>query len=381
MPSRLALLRQRALLLLCCTLAAVGTLLGVSRGLGPALEPPALALDIYPQLETELAQFPEVAGRAPGVEHVAFFGDSMLVETERGRGLPRLLEHSVNGALQRRSVQVHGLVLPGSGAFDYYFILDEVLKAQPQVVVISFNMTSLSDTWRNAFPRPELAGLLAPRRVPAALGLPIAWTGLTADRVLGYVALVQLGLVDPWTSLARVQVRVSDLRRPLIEWIATEFSAPAERRFRWLRVMRRSARFKGKKTGRFHAHQERERFGRALEGVEPDQPILRALGAAVSDLAQRDVPVLVYVAPANVDNLERVGLLEGGGFRRTVESVESVVRGAGGAFADFHALLPDAAFRDRSGHYSTVGKPNGTQMLATAIARELAEGPLSLSLE
>jgi hypothetical protein len=361
--------------LLCCALGAAGTLLLAFSATERSGEPPKLALDVYPLLEEELAKFPEVEGRNPGVHQVAFLGDSMLMDTPRSPGVPWHVEQLTNGALARTAIAVHGLVIPGSDAFDYYFSLDEILKVQPNVVVISFNLTSLSDTWREAFARPELAGLLAPRRIPAALRLPVYWMGLTADRLLAYVALVRLGWVEPWTSLARHQARFSGVREAVTRWCAASLYAPAEERFRGLLFLRDTRKLTGPGSKRFRASGERERFGAALDGVGPDHPVLRALAAAVRDLRQRRIPILVYVSPANVEHLERVGLLgasEGDGLARTLGSVEAVVREAGGRYADLHALLPDDAFRDPSGHFTVKAGRNGTRRVAEAITRALA---------
>jgi hypothetical protein len=227
----------------------------------------------------------------------------------------------------------------------------------------------LSETWRVTFARPELAGLIAPERIPEALALPLYWTGLTADRLLSYVATMQLGAVPAWTELALHQTSASKLRHSLFR-AAESLGAPAEERFRGLRFLR-AAQIRPT-SGRFDAERELERFGAALAGVGVDHPVLRALGATTRDFRRAGVPVYVYVNPVNVDNLEAIGVLDRAALARTLASVESVVTTAGGRYSDFHALLPDAGFRDPAGHFSDTGDVDGAQILALAIADAIA---------
>lgn len=352
----------------CFASAAATTVLGLFAWVGAGDQQPKLALDVYALLEERVRALSRGGARDAHVRQVAFLGDSMLFEKELGTGVPARLERTVNSAGADWRVEVRPVVIPGSNAFDYYFVLDELMEAQPDEVLISFNLTTLSDTWRFAFARPELSGLLAPRRIPEALRLPLYWTGLTADRLLSYVAWVRLGWVDEWIALTRRQLRISNLRLRAEKWAEQALGAPAEGRFRGLRFLRETSRRAARDANRFLAPREVERFGPALSGVSVDHPVLRALGAAVEDLVRRGVPVLVYVNPANVEHLERLELLDREGLARTVRSVESVVAHAGGRVADFHALLPDEAFADPSGHFTHAGRKNGSRTLAEAIA-------------
>ena len=68
-----------------------------------------------------------------------------------------------------------------------------IAAAQPDIVIMPLNLASLGDPWRNRFSRPELAGWIRPRRLAEAFGLPIHWIGLTTDRLLYYVGIVQSG--------------------------------------------------------------------------------------------------------------------------------------------------------------------------------------------
>ena len=144
-------------------------------------------------------------------------------------------------------------------------------------------------------------------RVPEALGLPLYWTGLTADRMLAYIALIRIGALTPWIGLELSQTRASNAPDRIALRFEQAFGSSAVEKFRALQFFRRVRRDAG--TGRFDGAREFERFGAALSGVAPTHPVLRALGATVGGFVRAGVPVYVYVNPANVDNLERVGVM------------------------------------------------------------------------
>jgi len=340
---------------------------------GPGRRQPKLALDALPLIARRLAEVPARAERTgdPAAQ-IVFLGDSMLLARAETGAVPEQVERLVDAAPRpARRVAVHAVAIPGSGPFDYYFAGDEILQREPDLVVIAFNLTTLSDTWRIAFARPQLAGLLSPRRIPEAVTLPLHWAGLTTDRMLSYIGLVRIGALGVWTELAGDQARVSHvpdrLSRRLARWAGTN----AEERFERRRFLRNARHRPG--TDRFDAVRERERFGAALSGVAPDHPVLRALGAAVRIFARESIPVFVYVSPANVENLAETGILDRAGLATTLQSIERVVVRANGRYADLHDLLPDGGFSDPAGHFSRGGDVDGTLRVAREIAAVVAE--------
>jgi hypothetical protein len=365
---------------LCFALAVSGTLLSMFEAVQrPNQERPKLALDAIPLVNEQLAQISSQAERAGSpILQVVMIGDSMLFARRDLGAVPLHIERKINRASpDGLQVAVRPLAIAGSASFDYYFVVDEVTRRKPDLVVIEFNLTTLSEIWRNVFARPQLAGLISPRRVPEALGLPLYWTGLTADRVLLYVALVHLGVVDAWTQLELNQTRASNLPDRLARRVAAFAGTSAEERFNGLRFIRNLRKRPG--TERFDAAREQERFGAALAGVAPDHPVLRALAATVRNLQDAGVRVYVYVNPVNVDNLEEIGILDRESLDATLSSLERVVEDAGARYSDFHDLLPDAGFMDAAGHFSHGGTVDGTDVVARAIAKVVVQEAAALN--
>ena len=74
--------------------------------------------------------------------------------------------------------------------------------------------------------------------------------------------------------------------------------------------------------------------------------------------------VVLYIAPLNVEHLERVGVYDAAGARRAVARVHDIAEGAGAGFVDLHALLPDSAFADHNDHLQVDGPVDGASMVA-----------------
>ena len=70
--------------------------------------------------------------------------------------------------------------------------------AEPDQMIISFNLASLSPTARDFWARRELVGWIPPGRLIDALRLPLLWWDVTFDRLLLYMALVRLELEARW---------------------------------------------------------------------------------------------------------------------------------------------------------------------------------------
>ena len=58
----------------------------------------------------------------------------------------------------------------------------------------------------------------------------------------------------------------------------------------------------------------------------------------------------MYLAPVEVSWLDSQGVLGHDGFAGTIAVLKQAVEASGGHFADLHAQLPAAAFRDAPGH-------------------------------
>jgi hypothetical protein len=320
-----------------------------------------------------------------GAWDVAFLGDSMVVSYPPGKRVPDRLKEAVEQTRGRRPrLNVVSLAAPGMGPFDYYFVADLVARAHPDQVILPFNLAALSDPWRGTFSRPELAGWLAPARVPNALTLPLEWVGLTTDRLFFYVGIVQSGGERLWRGTVKQQARLGRARTLVASRLEKSFRSTAlmnfgTARFRYSdkRNVIRGYPAKDGKPGRRKRLTRfglRQRYGPALDGIRPGNPAVEVLAAAVRRFRRDGIRVLVYASPANIANMETGGVLDEEGLQKTLEVIAGAVRAEGGEFADFHALLPDEAFRDAAGHFSVKANlPDGPLLLGRALAPLVVE--------
>lgn len=331
-----------------------------------------VGLDVIEQIGLPETPWPD---SDDGRTHIAFLGDSMVVSYPEGRRIPEQLQQRLDALSgEPGRLRVHSLAAPGMGPFDYYLLADLVVAAHPDVVILSFNLTSLADAWRGTFSRPELAGFIEPSRLPRALGLPLDWIGITADRLLGYVALVQAGGFEPWRELSSQQARLGGARTIVARKLGAWLAGNADKRFSRQSLNHLKARMVVEKTQRLTLEGAEDRFGKALAGVTPDEPTLDVLGAAIRVFRDHDIQVVVYTNPTNVEHLEAVGAANPQGLALTLASIEEVSRDAGARFVDLHDLLPDRGFRDFAGHLAFKGAvPDGPLLLARKLAPIVAE--------
>lgn len=368
---------RTAILWSTCALFAFSLPLWIFSSLdGFGVERVEIGLDVIDVVEGRL---PELAGAdAARTFNVAFLGDSMVVSYPPGRTVPERLEQAIQATRGRRPrVEVLSVAAPGMGPFDYYLVADEIAEARPDQVILPFNLAALSEGWRGTFSRPELAGWVRPARIVEALGLPLEWIGLTTDRMLFYMAIVRSGTSPLWQEFLRQQARLGRARTIATTTLEKRVGSTASIRFGTARfrysdsinVIETKKPGKPGKRKRLSAGGARRRYGPALDGVDENNAVVRVLAAAVSRFREDDIRVLVYANPTNVASLEEVGVLEGGGLEQTLDVIGAAVRGAGGEFADFHALLPDEGFRDAAGHFNVRGTdPDGPELLGNALA-------------
>ena len=362
---------QRALraaaLLLCFALALGAVVHGSIGWLRDArLGRPTLVFDYVRMMGKRL---PALAA-AEAERTVAFLGDSGVVSYPDGLTVPERLEESLRGAGDGGAVQVFSLGMSGSGPFDYYCLADRIAEARPDLIVLSVNFDHFSDSWRGAYSRPQLAGLVEPDRLPEALALPFHWIGLTADRLLFYAAVVQTGGYEPWYWLALRQTQVGRARDRFERWLQGGDEPTPEQRFQEAVDARTIADLF---TGPDIRHYRREglvhHYAPTLAGLERDHPVLEILEATVRRLREGGARVLVYTAPVEVSWLESEGLLGPDGFAASVAAIGDAVRAGGGTFADLHDRLPATAFRDAPGHLShPPDGPDGPLQLARRLA-------------
>lgn len=336
------------------------------------VEPVEIGLDVIEQIDLPEAPWPE---SDPGSTHIAFLGDSMVVSYPEGRRVPDRLQERLDVLSgEPARLRVHSVAAPGMGAFEYYFLADRIAAARPDLVVLPFNLTSVADAWRGTFSRPELAGFIEPSRLPGALGLPLDWVGVTADRLFSYVAVVRAGGFDAWRELASQQARLGSARTLVARELGARFGGNADERFSRESFLYLRRRMVEAKTTRLTLAGAKARFGKALEGIPPDEPSLQVLGAAVQVFRDHGIRVVVYTNPTNVENLRSVGAANPAGLAVTVASIATVARDAGARFVDLHDALPDRGFRDFAGHFGVSPKGvDGPLQLAGRLAPVVIE--------
>jgi hypothetical protein len=349
---------------LVCVLGLVASGLDWAR-----LEEASSQLDVGRRLVRKLSGMAGSFG-SPGQYRIAFTGDSTVVSYPQGLQLPQLLAESANrhsgGWL---ALRVYSIAHQGTGVFDYYYLTDEFIAAHPDLVIIPFNLASLSPRWGRAFSRPELSGWMSADRLVETLTLPVGSAGLTVDQALLYFALVHGGASDAWFWLDQLQLRVGQAREGVERWVAAKnrSGVSAEKRFERRQQLANWARTSLPGELRYNALGMREQYGRALAGVDERNAQLRVLRATLGRLREAGIESLVYVVPVNHEHIERLGLANEAGLARTLGAIESTVRGQGAHFADLHALLPDALFRDAAGHFVHESE-NGPRWVTEALA-------------
>jgi hypothetical protein len=100
--------------------------------------------------------------------------------------------------------------------------------------------------------------------------------------------------------------------------------------------------------------------------------MLRMLGATVGVFEESGIPTLVYAVPANLEHLERLGLLQREGLARTLAAARTQVEANGGSFVDLHDIFPDSMFRDVGGHLYFEEPRDGPAQLAAQLAPHVA---------
>lgn len=282
-------------------------------------------------------------------QRIAYLGDS-IIASHRDVGVPARLQDTLDGRTRKGLFRICAVAAPGLGPFDFYFLADRVADARPDQVILPINLTVFSRPWRATFSRPQLAGILPARRLPQALALPLEWIGLTADRLLGYFAVVHLGGLDAWTRLSREQVRLGAARRSLANHVGARFGDGADRRFDLAAYRYFAKKFEIPKTNRLTREAIEDRYDRVLHGIEPDEPTLEVLAATLRIFRDAGIDVLVYANPTNVEHMARMGVVQHEGIDHTIRSLRQVATANGARFLDLHELLPDKAFGDAAGH-------------------------------
>lgn len=254
----------------------------------------------------------------------------------------------------------------GWGAYRQFIHAALVLDAQPDLVMLSFNMRALSPWWTGYIASDE-ARFIGPAHIPRAFFLPLQRVGITADQLIYLVAVRQSPFYEPWKSMRALQNAMNrareDLGARLSAAAATEvLLAPSD----WLLD--------------FPIGDTKRALVGAFAGATPEHPMLKMLDASVRAFRRAGVSVVVFVMPVNLERYEDAGLLDQDGLARSLASVEEVALGAGATFSKMHDRFDRARFADLVGHLDSRGENSGAQLLALdlrqIILAELAREPV-----
>jgi len=308
--------------------------------------------------------------RIPTIKKVAFLGDSTVMAYPKGQTVTEWFDR-ILAVKAGAGFRVLSLAFPAMSSLEYYALSGPIASAHPDMVIVPFNLASLSSGWQGVWRRTELLGLVPLRRLPEMARLPLSPWGVTFDRLLFYLVLGHAGVMEQWYSFQREQVRVGRGVQDLRKWAQGRKGAAGDGL--------PGAPFGLEPGNRKRLTRERLLFiyGEALRGVPADHPVLTLLGAALREFRRAGIPAVVYTVPMDVEYLERLGIADPRGLAETIGRVRAVAREAGAAFFDLHDLLPDSGFRDAGGHFSYDGKVKGPQVVALRLAENmLATGVL-----
>lgn len=112
-------------------------------------------------------------------------------------------------------------------------------------------------------------------------------------------------------------------------------------------------------------------MGEALDGAGSDHFALVMLDALLGRFAKANIPALVFVPPHNVEQLDKLGILNREGLDRTLAGIAEVARRNDARFIDLHARFPDAAFRDYLDHFVDEPGQEGSRLIAEELAPDV----------
>jgi len=285
----------------------------------------------------------------------SFAGEGIVLTDSLGLGARPLenLGHHVNAALKRRlgpaaSPEIEGLSYTGMDLHAFYFFSERIVEARPRLVVLEMNLFWFADYWQRSF-RAQLSGFLPASRWPEAMRLPLEPAGVTADKLIAYRMVILCGLAERWLGLQYTQLRVRSGFEALERAIQKTLGDPRGLSHR-SRINAHTLALATTREHRSTRYNAERSYASVLAGLDPEHPTLQVLDAFLERMQDAGIEILVYVPPHNLERARAVGLETGPGLDLSLARIESVVRRHGGAFADFHALLPDSGFRDHLDH-------------------------------
>jgi hypothetical protein len=308
-------------------------------------------------------------------KRIAMLGDSTVDYYPRGEKIPDRLQQALErSAPAGPSIKVTNLAFLALGPTAYYFLADRIVASRPDLIVWEVSLTHASERWRRSLPRPELAGWMAPDRIPKTLTMPIEDIGLTADALLLYEWIVRSGRWEQWQALLINLSRVGRVRGLFEEWLSAYTERRPEKRFAVVAALNYVQNLR--EIGNPDRHNRRgeiEHFGSVLGGIEATHPTLRFIAETVRFFSDAGIPVLVYLNPVNIEHLEKLGVIENETFQLSLDAYRNAAVDNGAFFVDFHALFPDHYFDDLAGHFRHDQEVEAQTELAQSLAKFISK--------
>ena len=316
------------------------------------------------------------AETARGAPLVIVLGDSSLrwhPPLEKNETLTAMLEAAAVPA----GATIRVLARDGFDAVAYYLLVDEVAALRPAAVVLTANLQSFTDSWfrQTRMKHPQLAAFVRPTRVWRAMALPLEEAGIDDASLLLDPAWRALGVSDLPEKIDGYRTRI----RERLDGVAAAGAAaalaeggvayaveapPAPTALPMVgtgRPQRRRAvpptgTAPGGGAGPMQANMAFRFMDLYPAKLKPDQATVRVLGAAVRDLAARDVRTIVMLAPVHLQAAKLTGAYVQRDLPGAVRVISDEARTSGAAVVDLSEVLPEESFFiDRYTHFTAAG--------------------------
>jgi len=285
---------------------------------------------------------------------VVVFGDSLNVcATPPDKNFDRV-GRWMKVHMQEAGTQVDLLDLthPGLQPLHAYAVLDEALARPVQLMVIEVNVRAFVD----------------PSQRPGADRLPQLARELSAGeawRVRSNLTLDGMSLFDPPVyrfQESRGVLHVFDgLRQVVLDWL--EGTGNSARDALGLRK---------RQLPSFTELTQKEDATYLVDYA--GHPVAQTLRAIADALHERNVPVIFFVAPIDVERLAGTGQYDPRVMTQLLQELRRVVGVSSDEWLDLHAALPSDLFRDKNNHLkmdgcARVGRPLGQHALQRLAGR------------
>jgi len=326
----------------------------------------------YDMVTTNLDRIASLNELESNKAKIVYFGDSTVAAYDGRLPLPTLTKKHLNTLRKRPWVEVANAAAPGGGITQVAFLADEVAAFEPDLVIWQLSFFQFTDRWTNRNGAPELVGFVHAERLPEILAMPFQKFRLSLSDILLQQAIVRLGLHDVHRSLRESQLRFGHMRALVEDALNPNRGRKPEARAQLRRgrgYMRRH--IDASVANRYSAHGERVHFGRALDGLEPDDPKIQLLASGIRAFKDEGVDVLVYLNPTNLEHVRNVGVLDDEGIAKTVATIRNTVEANGAHFLDMHGMLGDQAFADAAGHFRDDDEKPVPRIVTTRVAEAM----------